>query len=677
MPSYVARPTSTVTNGGGTNQTAANTLTYLGDNSDATTVQHNTTSPIVWRFGLGTVSIPADEFVCRVGNAIRWSGGGSSGGSSTVIGVAVYRSIDQTPISYPSVTTDGRGAPLTSEVAYQTVAWTTAQVSALRLAWWDGRTGSQPAVTTYDLWANIYTLKNATATPTTTTMTSSVYPVIPVNVTATIDWEASTFDWQNLRRITTEVRIESGGTGVGTGTLVATATQDNYFTATGTQAQTITFTTALANGSYNVYARAIRHREGETSVGTDQYGAWSAGVVLTMSATPPAAPSLTLFGETANARMGISIIPQASPNYGIPAQVEVQRSDDGGTTYSAVRNGTVTISRWNMLANPSFDTNTTGWTGTNATLSRQTSPTPQSGSGLLQVQSNVPGSTAAAGTATGTSGIVVAPSTAYILSAYARSASVTRTVTIQIDWYNSAGTFLSSTTTTGAATSTTVWTRYSVTGTSPATAAYARAFIQFNGIVNAGENHYVDAVMLERGSTLDTYIDFTPSISVYDYEIPRGYTIYYRVRMVATQGSVSNAGAWSTPSTTSMTATNWNIKCPENNALNFLDVNVVNQPDENLTEELGVFRPLDRRYPIIVSGTLGSWDGSLDIITLTSSEWTKLKALVEAQNVLLLESPFGWSKYIRVIDGARTSMSGTNTTPRRDVVLNYVQTVAP
>lgn len=678
MPTYIVRPTSVLANGGGTTPSAqATVLTNIGDNSDVTTVVKSGNSAVQWRFGLGTTSIPTDEFVCRVGHAIRWSGGGVTGIPAPTVGVIAYRSIDPVPATIPTLTTTGSFTAVTTEVSYTTVSWTTAQVNSMHMVWRDNKVSPQPNVTTYDIWANIYTLKNATATPTATTMTASVYPVIPVSVTATIDWESSTYDWQNLRKITTEVRIESGGTGAGTGTLIATQTQDNYFTATGTQAQTITFTTGVANGTYNIYARAIRYREGQTAFSADQYGAWSSAATLTMNVAAPATPTVTPFGDNNFSRIGIGVTLNASANYGTPASIEIQRSDNGGTTWAAIRGGTVTIPRMNMISNPSFETNTTGWTGTNASLSRQTAPTPQSGSGLLQVQANVPSSTAAAGTATGTSGIPVAPSTAYILSAYARSQSNSRTVTVQIDWYNAAGTFLSSTSTTGVATSTTAWTRYSTTGTSPATAAFARAFIQFNSILNAGENHYVDAVLLERGSTLNTYLDFASSITVYDYEMPRGISVSYRARMIATAGTISNVGAYSAGNSGSVTATNWNLKCPENSAINDLDINVVGQPTEDMSESVGVFRPLDRRYPIVVSGSLGSWDGSLEIITLTAAEWTSLITLLEVQKVLLLESPFGWSKYIRIVGGVRTKISGTPTAPRRHIVFDYVQTIAP
>jgi hypothetical protein len=517
MATYIVRPTTTVTNGGGTNQTAANTLAYLGDNSDATSVSHTANvTPITWVFGLGTVSIPSDEYVCRVGHAVRLLAS-TGGAGSYSLGVIAYRNTDPQPSGYPAITIDGTISTATTfELAYQTVAWTPAEINAMRMLWYDGRYASFLAApaTVYDIWANVYTIKNATATPTATTMTTSVYPTIPVSVTATIGFEASAYDWQNLRKVTTEVRIESGGSGVGTGTLRATKTFDYQFTATGTVAQSIVFTDALANGTYNVYARAIRYREGQTSFGSDQYGAWSSAVTLTMSVTPPTTPTISVTSDQTNDRATIAVTPVATTGYSNPT-IDVQRSEDNGTTWTAVR-----------------------------------------------------GATAAAGT------------------------------------FGSASTF-------------------------------------------------------------------------YDYELTRGINVLYRARVNATNAGATNASAWTSNQTANITVADWNIKCPETPALNMLDVQIIGQPSEEMNEELGVFRPLDRRYPVVVAGTLGSWDGDLNIYTSTTAEWNALRALLEAQKVLLLESPFGWSKYIRLTSGIRVNILGTNTSPRRNVTVNYVQTVAP
>jgi hypothetical protein len=140
---------------------------------------------------------------------------------------------------------------------------------------------------------------------------------------------------------------------------------------------------------------------------------------------------------------------------------------------------------------------------------------------------------------------------------------------------------------------------------------------------------------------------------------------------------VTNTSAWSSTASSTITAADWNLKCPENSTINVIGINVTGEPSETITEDMGVFRALDRQYPVVVSGQLSGWDGDLTINTTTSADWTATRTLIEAQKVLLLESPFGWSKYIRIINGASAAMMGTNTQPRRVITLQYVQVDAP
>jgi hypothetical protein len=121
----------------------------------------------------------------------------------------------------------------------------------------------------------------------------------------------------------------------------------------------------------------------------------------------------------------------------------------------------------------------------------------------------------------------------------------------------------------------------------------------------------------------------------------------------------------------------WAIKSPTTPALNVNAVEVVDTPTEELTEDLGVFRPLDRRYPVVVAGQLGGYDGTLCIYTTTSAEWTAIRGLLESQQVLYLESGFGWSKYIRLVSGARVEIMGTTNAPRRKIEVSYVEVSAP
>ena len=105
-----------------------------------------------------------------------------------------------------------------------------------------------------------------------------------------------------------------------------------------------------------------------------------------------------------------------------------------------------------------------------------------------------------------TQGIPVSPSTVYTASVYFRSAATPRTHAVYIEWCDKNGNVVGNTDTTGTATTTTGWTRDTSTGTSPATAAYARIILYFPTMAN-GEVQYFDAVQFEQGSAATEYED--------------------------------------------------------------------------------------------------------------------------------------------------------------------------
>ncbi len=527
MSTYIVRPTTVGARSGAVDGTAdsgstwstsisaANQATYTGDNSDLTAIRMGSAasygqSTLV----LGAPSIAAGEFVARVGGLVRWS----AGATGKYVGCTPFRVGDSVPSGVSAVQTNGSVTRVTSEPGYTGTSWAAADVAQLLLrTYMDGATtaGSRPIV--WEWGATVYTLANATATPTATTMTSSVFATIPVSVSATIGWEASTLDWQNLRLVTVQVQVESGGTGVGTGSIVGTATADVLFTATGSQTVNVTLANGLTNGTYKVYARAIRYREsGKTNIQSDQYGSWSSSATLTMNATPPTAPTVTVTKDPANGRVSIVVTPVATTGYSSPT-IKIQRADDY----------------------------------------------------YLGPISDVRGAVGVAGT------------------------------------FGSASTF-------------------------------------------------------------------------YDYEAPIGSGPVYLVTVSATNSGVVNTSSVVVAAVSGyITTTTWNLKCPENSSLNIIDLQVLADLSETLSEDVGVFRPLDRRYPVVVAGNLNGWDGELNVYCMTATDWASLKALLESQKVLRLDSPFGWSKYIRVLSGAQANLLGSATAPRRQVKLSYVQTDRP
>jgi hypothetical protein len=527
MATYTARPVaqfgSLYSQNGFSFVGGTTNVLNLGDQLDTSYAEPTaaqTTGTIIYG-QLSNPSIPADEFTARVVAKARWGNSGTANISR--LRFRTYRQQDSTTTIADSgdFYLPSQASPTTSDLITVSNSRLNAEISSakFRLDVWKP-TGTVPR--TYELALDYKTIKNATATPAATTMTNSPYAIIPVTATATIDWESTAADATNLRRVITEVRVEQGGTGVGTGTLkeLSGSFYTANFSATGSQVVNVQLNNALPNGTYKVYARAVRFRENQSYTdaydAVDQTSAWSSAATLTMNNPLPTAPTTTATPDQTLDRQAIAVTPIATSGHTLP-RIDVERSIDAGTTWTAVRGVT-----------------------------------------------------------------------------------------------NIAGTF-------GAAS------------------------------------------------------------TFYDYECPRASSlVQYRARVNTTYtGGLAMTSNWTTVSATAITANDWNIKCPEDSTLNMLDVQVTEQPTESIIEDIGVFRPLDRRYPITVSGSLGGWDGNLSIVTASNAEWDKLKALLETQKVLLLESNFGWSKYIRIVSGAKIVLLGSATAPRRKIQVDYVETTAP
>lgn len=525
MATYTLRPNGFLS---GTSYTSYNVasnaqlVTYLSDASDTTFGLRNAGGTAKTYFSLSAPTITAGEFVARAGHFIRYKGGGIAFDNPNVseqTGLLTYRSTDSQPTTTPTFTPTNPASFTTLEVGYSSVSWSVADCANLRTLFYDYRynNGSLYQLSIADIGATLYTLAVPTVSVSPQTVTTAAKPTVSATVTATYGWEASEPDTSNMKRVVTEVRIESGGSGVGTGTLLSYNYVDTFGFASGTV--NVTMPDAIANGTYNLYVRAVRYRDGQTTAQaiatSEQASAWAAST-LTMNTTPPTAPTVTVTADQTNDRVQIDVTPVASAGFTSPI-IEVQRTDDLGATWTTVR----------------------GW--------------------------------------------------------------------------NVAGTFGTATTN-------------------------------------------------------------------YDYEAPRNNSVQYRARVTATYtGGLTLTSAWTTPGAVGITiAADWNLKCPTLPSLNRTNVQVIEQPGEEMTEDLGVFRPLDRRYPVVVAGQLGGWDGTLTIFTTTAAEWNAIRALLESQRVLYLESPFtSYGKYIRITSGARLELMGTLAAPRRRISVSYIQVQQP
>jgi hypothetical protein len=179
-------------------------------------------------------------------------------------------------------------------------------------------------------------------------------------------------------------------------------------------------------------------------------------------------------------------------------------------THFIVGGYTTTTTRTNLVTNPNFETN--------VLLTENTSP---AGSSIARSTAEFYSGTAScAGTTAATAGnlifgtsatsnrLTVVGSQSYTASLAVKSATVTRTARIRIVWYNSAGASITVSDGANQTTSISAWQVRSVTGTAPALAV--TAIVQLV-VLSAGttETHYLDAIMLETGSTLLPYFDGT------------------------------------------------------------------------------------------------------------------------------------------------------------------------
>jgi hypothetical protein len=166
--------------------------------------------------------------------------------------------------------------------------------------------------------------------------------------------------------------------------------------------------------------------------------------------------------------------------------------------------GAFVETRTNLVTNPSFETNTTGW------------GTFQVGSIARSTADKFVGSASMLITYSGLQGVVlpstrtsVTGGTTLTWSFYIKDIDTSRQFRANIEWYTavSGGSFISQATGTATTISTSSWTRLSITATAPANALGAAPAIVSNGSVLTGTKVYVDAAQLQTGSTATTYFD--------------------------------------------------------------------------------------------------------------------------------------------------------------------------
>jgi hypothetical protein len=163
----------------------------------------------------------------------------------------------------------------------------------------------------------------------------------------------------------------------------------------------------------------------------------------------------------------------------------------------------------NLITNPNFQTNTTGWVaGSNATISRSTEVLYLSTS-TLKVSSITGNADYWANT---TSYSPITAGQTYTASIHVRSETFTTKVRVRIDWYNS-GNNLISVTESGDFPINTSWSRASVTGVAPANAVGAILTLRNYSAGAGSEGVFYDNALLHQAYSVYPYFDTNATVS--------------------------------------------------------------------------------------------------------------------------------------------------------------------
>jgi hypothetical protein len=163
------------------------------------------------------------------------------------------------------------------------------------------------------------------------------------------------------------------------------------------------------------------------------------------------------------------------------------------------------VPRVNLITNPSFKTNTTGWTATgSSTLSRVTTDYFYGDSCLQVAKAAAVNSGASATAASASAGTV------YTASVYVRvpDNQEDAALTVYVDWYN-VGASVISTVSAGPTSLTDLdgWVRLAVTGTAPTGTVSAVLRVNQPTAGTAGQTFLVDAALFEASSFAGQYLD--------------------------------------------------------------------------------------------------------------------------------------------------------------------------
>lgn len=158
-----------------------------------------------------------------------------------------------------------------------------------------------------------------------------------------------------------------------------------------------------------------------------------------------------------------------------------------------------------------------------------------------------------------------------------------------------------------------------------------------------------------------------------DYEAKRGVTNYWRARAIGTLGSDVYVSAWGATANVSVTNDGtWWLKPLTTPTLSRGSLRIAPGFQTALTEATGVFLPIGRTTPFVVSSGLTGRTGQYEINAVGDTEWTDLNAIISHKGDLLVEDPTGASIYVRLVSRQWVT-AGRSVNPIRQVNVQWVE----
>lgn len=463
----------------------------------------------------------------------------------------------------------------------------------------------------------------------------------------------------------------------------------------GTTTSRVAPTVDLPNDSYRVYVRTASTYGSLTLTSDWAYSSW------VQALTPATAPTLGVAYDEPTNRVALTIAGHSNLLTGKQASLE-----EGGTAGA-----------WDTAVNCAISVQSTyAASGTNSLRLRS------SAAGNMSVRQYLT-------TQPGLTTTVTAGQAYYALASF-RAGATARSCRVDIQWLDAASTILSTTTGTAGNDATGSWTVRSAAGTAPAGAVYARLLLTVLATGAANEDHYVDQVglmpgtaaawspglvptgpsgfpevaaiayelLLERSLDEETWTPVrtppgmsagvvgivldrsTQSAALYDYEAPRGGSVYYRASIVTVidAGSPRASALTEAPVVTTLDG-QWWLKAVDDPTLNAV-VRVVGTPQTTRKEDRAVLYLDGRPRAVVVHGQQYGVEWAGDIEAASTEEREAVDALLSHQGQLLIQEPwldsagFGVQRWVDLADDWSGTWHGSVDAPRQSINVRMVET---